>query len=74
MLFSHYRQDVDRTYWTCFERTYGYVTNSTQPNHNARGSRFMPKSDSSEMRRFLDVLLKHGNFTRAAKDLSMSQP
>lgn len=34
----------------------------------------MPKSDSSEMRRFLDVLLKHGNFTRAAKDLYISQP
>lgn len=26
------------------------------------------------MRRFLDALLKHGNFTRAAKDLYISQP
>ncbi|MGA3232126.1 LysR family transcriptional regulator [Lactiplantibacillus pentosus] len=34
----------------------------------------MPKTDSSEMRRFLDVLLKHGNFTRAARDLYISQP
>ncbi|ETY75491.1 LysR family transcriptional regulator [Lactiplantibacillus fabifermentans] len=34
----------------------------------------MPKTDSTNMLRFLDVLLKHGNFTRAAKDLYISQP
>lgn len=34
----------------------------------------MPKADPFRMRRFLDVLLKHGNFTRAAKDLYISQP
>lgn len=34
----------------------------------------MPKTDSINMLRFLDVLLKHGNFTRAAKDLYISQP
>ncbi|WP_048000530.1 LysR family transcriptional regulator [Lactiplantibacillus herbarum] len=34
----------------------------------------MPKPDSINMLRFLDVLLKHGNFTRAAKDLYISQP
>lgn len=34
----------------------------------------MPKTDSLNMLRFLDVLLKHGNFTRAAKELYISQP
>jgi len=34
----------------------------------------LPKTDSTNMLQFLDVLLKHGNFTRAAKDLYISQP
>ncbi|RRK10446.1 LysR family transcriptional regulator [Lactiplantibacillus garii] len=34
----------------------------------------MPKTNSVNMLRFLDALLKHGNFTRAAKDLYISQP
>lgn len=34
----------------------------------------MPKANSTNMLRFLDVLLKHGNFTKAAKDLYISQP
>lgn len=34
----------------------------------------MSKTDSLNMLKFLDVLLKHGNFTRAAKDLYISQP
>ncbi|WP_137625509.1 LysR family transcriptional regulator [Lactiplantibacillus pingfangensis] len=34
----------------------------------------MPKTDSTNLLQFIDVLLKHGNFTRAAKDLYISQP
>ena len=34
----------------------------------------MPKTDSLNMLRFLDTLLKHGNYTKAAKDLYISQP
>lgn len=34
----------------------------------------MPKIDSLNMLRFLDMLLKHGNYTKAAKDLYISQP
>ncbi|HAT55675.1 MAG TPA: LysR family transcriptional regulator [Lactobacillus sp.] len=34
----------------------------------------MSHHGSINMLRFLDVLLKHGNFTRAAKDLYISQP
>lgn len=34
----------------------------------------MPKTDSTSLLQFIDVLLKHGNFTRAAKDLYISQP
>ncbi|MFB9770004.1 LysR family transcriptional regulator [Lactiplantibacillus modestisalitolerans] len=34
----------------------------------------MPQPSSINMLRFLDALLKHGNFTRAARDLYISQP
>lgn len=34
----------------------------------------MSKIDSANMLRFLDMLLKHGNYTKAAKDLYISQP
>ena len=30
--------------------------------------------DSANMLYYLDILLKHGNFTKAAKDLYISQP
>jgi len=34
----------------------------------------MPKVDSLNMLLYLDMLLKHGNYTKAAKDLYISQP